>query len=215
MLRLYRRRFCKRPSVIKRLLLLSVAFLILSTAVFECMVKNVQNNLIENRALIIAEQSVNRAVSGFIAENSEECNNFINIVYNQSGEVRAVTTNSAAINSFKSQIDLIIQEELKKIHVAGVKVPLGAFTGINLFSTVGPQIDFTYYLTASFNSTLSSFFESGGINQTVHHIELKLDAVFTLTCLGHDEQIPFTTNFEIAQTVIAGEVPDTFVNDSF
>ena len=105
----------------------------------------------------------------------------------------------------------MIQEELANIHKCSVKVPLGAFSGCTFLSTYGPQIDFTYYLTAAVNSKIKSYFVEGGINQTVHHVELVIDAQVTLTSLGHDEKIPLSTNFEIAQTVINGKVPDTYV----
>ena len=209
MFRRFRRR--RRIPAAVRLMLILTMLLVLGLLLFELTVRNIQSNIIENRALALAEKSVNSAVSRFISQRGDEHGEFITISYGPNGEIEAVTTNSMAVNAFKAEVDLMIQEELEKIHTSQVSVPIGAFTGVTLLSNVGPKITFTYFLTASVHSDLKSDFLSGGINQTVHRIELEIEADFILTCLGHDNKMPFSTNFEIAETVIAGDVPNAYV----
>ena len=67
-----------------------------------------------------------------------------------------------------------------------------------------------FTLTGSFSAEIVSTFEAAGMNQTIHHIRLMLTSKIMTTSLDYSGKITFTTDFEIAQSVIVGNIPTTY-----
>ena len=105
-----------------------------------------------------------------------------------------------------------IQNELDKQKLYKFSLPLGAFTDITLLSTLGPQTEISFYLTGSVNCNIKSKFESGGVNQTIHHIYLIVNTDIITISPEYKEQCSFSTDYEIAQTVIVGNIPSTYAD---
>jgi hypothetical protein len=69
-----------------------------------------------------------------------------------------------------------------------------------------------FNLTGSFTAEIVSTLEQSGINQSIHHIKLLLTSNIMTTTLDYSGKITFTTDFEIAQSVIVGEIPSSYGN---
>ena len=134
------------------------------------------------------------------------------IKYGENGEVKSISENSVYVNKLKSEFTRSIQSELDKQSVYRFKLPLGSFTDITMLSTFGPEIEISFALTGSVNCRLKSTFESGGVNQTVHHIKLIVTTEIITISPEYSEHNSFTTDYDIAQTVIIGEAPSTFAD---
>ncbi len=132
------------------------------------------------------------------------------MVYSDDGQPKSIETNSAKINMLKAEATRAAQDEITKIKHSEVLIPLGAFTGLTLISNSGPDIRLTFCMTGSFNSHLESSFESAGINQTLHHIRLVVTANIVTASVDYGDTITFDTDFEVAQTVITGEIPTIY-----
>jgi hypothetical protein len=78
----------------------------------------------------------------------------------------------------------------------------------------GPDIEVNFRLTGSVNCEIKSEFESSGINQTVHRIYLIVDAEMVTISPGKSNTIKFSTNYEIAQSVIVGGTPSFYVAEN-
>ena len=114
------------------------------------------------------------------------------------------------INIFKAAVTKSAQDEVAKIKHSKMEIPLGAFTGLTLLSNLGPQIPLTFCLTGNFNSRIESTFESAGINQTIHHIRLIISSHIVTASVDHSGEMTFDTDYELAQSVIVGEIPTTY-----
>lgn len=203
----------RRPDTKKRvigILLVTVCLTSFGVFWFESLINNIQNTIAETKAPTIAENIVSSAVNDTLSSPDLD-KDFVKVQYNADGSVAAVTTNASAINSFKARLESCLQGEIDRVYTTTTKIPLGTFSGINAISSYGPKVEFSYTMTASFKTDIKSYFTDGGINQTVHHLELTVQADFILLCLGHDTAMPFTTNYEISQTVVVGTVPETYV----
>ncbi len=207
----FRRRH-RKISYFQRVVLFLFIMMFLITLLFEKSIQNIQKNLIQNQATIMSQRAVDSAVEAYISDNDVSYDVFAKLNYGEDGSLQAITTNSLKINHFKSAVNISIEEQLSKLYRSSTKVPIGAFLGITMLNSFGPKINLTYFLIGSVNSELKSYVVSSGINQTVHHIELVVNVSAVLTCLGHDEPINFSSNYEIAQTVIAADVPSTYIN---
>ena len=134
------------------------------------------------------------------------------IKYSDSGDVKSISENTIFVNKLKSEVVRSIQNELDKQKVYSFKLPLGSFTDITLLSTLGPEIEISFALTGSVNCKLKSSFESGGVNQTVHHIKLIVTTEIITISPEYSDCNTYTTDYEIAQTVIVGQTPSTFAD---
>ena len=131
-------------------------------------------------------------------------------MYAKDGNVQAIETDSLKINRIKAEITRAVQKEIAKVYDNKIDIPLGSFTNVTVLSNVGPNIPVTFNLTGSFSSEIISTFEQAGLNQTVHHIRLMLTSKIMTTSLDYSGKITFTTDFEIAQSVIVGKIPSTY-----
>ena len=198
----------KKKVIIFSVVILSL--LILVTVLFEKIADPYQVKMIENRARVIAEEIINEGVTTVLQSDKYTYDNFTKISYSGSNTVSSVAINSVTANSFKAQLNNEIQKMLKEDRYIEYKVPLGAFTGITVLSDSGPEITINFTLDGSFNSMIKSSCTSAGVNQTVHHIELFVEARMITSNPGFTKEILFETNFEIAQTVIVGEIPNLY-----
>ena len=93
-----------------------------------------------------------------------------------------------------------------------IEIPLGNLFGSKLFSGTGPYIPVKIMSVTSVNSSLENEFLSVGINQTMHKIYI--DAIIDLSVMvpGYESVVSVSTTVLIAETVIVGKVPDTYID---
>lgn len=203
--------FYKRKKVrfkkLKRLLLAVVSITIIVIVFCEQQLAEFKSEYIRIQAEIISVNSVCEAVNNSIRNFSYEYSDIAEVKYSSDGNVQAITTDSFKINELKADIMLSVQQEIAKIYDVDIDIPLGAFTDVTILSNYGPLINVSFNLTGSFSSEIVSTFESAGINQTVHHIRLILTSKIMTTSLDYSGNMTFSTDFEIAQSIIVGVTP--------
>ncbi len=211
---LYNRRRKTKPIVkIIRRIILSAVLLLLTVIVYcEIHLVDFRPEYIRIQAEILSVNSVCDAANSTLEKLGYNYNDIAKIVYSDSGNVQAIETDSIKINKIKSEITKSVQKEIAKVYDNDIDIPIGAFTNITVLSNWGPCINMNFNLTGSFSSEIVSTFEQAGINQTVHHIKLMLTSKIMTTSLDYSGNITFTTDFEIAQSIIVGEIPNYYGN---
>lgn len=207
---LYHRRRKSKFKLLRRILL-STFLILLALVVFcEVHLSDFRPEYIRIQAEILSVNSVCDAVNSTLDKLGYKYFDIAKIVYSDDGNVQAIETDSIKINKIKSEITKSVQQEIAKVYDNEIKIPLGAFTNVTVLSNWGPCIPLSFNLTGSFSSEIISTFEQAGLNQTVHHIKLMLTSKIMTTSLDYSGNITFTTDFEIAQSVIVGEIPNTY-----
>lgn len=181
---------------------------------FETKARDLVHNLVDNELEIHAMNAIDSAVGEVLKEISVDYNNLIITNTDNQGKVTSLQTNTAAVNILKSDISLKITDYIRQDHTARVGVPAGAFTGVVLLSSIGPDIYVSLRLGGSVTTTIKSEFTSAGINQTIHRIYLVVDADVSLTCPIIWYETNFITEYELCQTVIVGNTPQMFADIS-
>ncbi len=209
---LYYKRRKSRPVVkIIRRIILSVLLSVLTVIVYcEIHLMDFRPEYIRTQAEILSVNSVCDAANSTIEKLNYNYDDIAKIVYSDSGIVQAIETDSMKINRIKSEITRSVQNEIAKVYDNDVDIPIGAFTNITVLSNWGPCINMNFNLTGSFSSEIVSTFEQAGINQTIHHIRLMLTSKIMTTSLDYSGNITFTTDFEIAQSIIVGQIPNYY-----
>lgn len=195
----------------KRLCVLLFCLMLLFLAVrsFEGKVSDFSSSYLPAFARQSAADAVSRAVEQVLSEDDYGYEHFAKIEY-ANGRPVSVATDAAAINAFKSRVVAEAEKECEKIHNSTMHIPLGAFTGLSLIANSGPKIPLSYCLTGSFAAELESRFEAAGLNQTIHHIRLVVTCEIVSASVDCKDTMTFTTDFEIAQSVIVGDIPTTY-----
>ncbi len=188
---------------------LFVFALILAVRGFEKKVEVFSGSYLPGFARQTATKAVCGAVEQALAEGHYSYGDFASVRYSD-GRAVSVETDPAAVNELKSRVTKNAELECEKIHNSVMYIPLGAFTGLSLIANEGPKIPLTYCLTGSFSAELESTFEEAGINQTIHHIRLVVTSEIVTASVDYKDTMTFTTDFEIAQSVIVGDIPTTY-----
>lgn len=213
---IYRRKQMKRFFGIKKVLFRLCAILIALTVglivICENKLEDFVPEFVRDQSEIMSGRAISRAVKNALEELNYSYSDISAIKYSESGNVQSIETDTVKLDKIKLAVTESAQEEIAKIYDCEVNIPLGAFTSISVLSGFGPVLSLSTSITGSFNSEIVSTFEQAGINQTVHHIKLLLTSKINTVSLDYIGSITYTTDYEIAQTVIVGAVPSSYGN---
>lgn len=206
--RFRRRKAHKKRRIIVRLivLLITIVFII---RFFESQVSDFSKAYFPAFARQTTTKAVCGAVEKVLAEGDFSYDDLTDISYSD-GTVSSVNTDPVKINLLKSRVVSAAEEEVEKIHNSVMHIPLGAFTKLSLIANCGPKVPLSFCLTGSFSAELVSTFESAGINQTIHHIKLIVTSKIVTASVDFKDTLTFSTDFEVAQSVLLGEIPTTY-----
>lgn len=152
---------------------------------------------------------INNIVANKINEIGTE--NIIEYKYDGSGNIIAVNANVVTMNTLNASIAEEIIHKLSKLDNVYVEIPLGSFFSSNLFPALGPNIPIKIIPLSTVHTEYSTEFTSTGINQTQHKILIKINcSVKVLSSLASNTQ-EINIEIPIAETIIIGSVPDTYI----
>ena len=121
-----------------------------------------------------------------------------------------IVANALHVNAIARDTASFAQMRLTQMSGEGIDVPLGAFTGIGLFAGLGPSIRLKTLPVVGVNTRFCSEFVQAGINQTRHSIYLEVVTDISIVLPGQTGRFAQTTQVLIAESVLVGEVPDSY-----
>ena len=128
------------------------------------------------------------------------------------GNVTALKTNIAEVNRLKTQTLARIDKMLLDMDVEEIGLPLGNLVLPTFFSGTGPKLPVKVLSISNSDAEFRNVFSEAGINQTAHQImmDVLVDMV-VLTPAGTDS-VRVVSSVVVAETVIVGDVPQSYVN---
>ena len=93
-----------------------------------------------------------------------------------------------------------------------IKIPLGGLAGFRILSGIGVSVPVRFTPFGTAYADFKSSVEGVGINRTYHKIYIEASATVSIFIPMHQEVLTVKTQVPIAETVISGEVPDTYLN---
>ncbi len=157
-------------------------------------------------------ETVSRAVTGCVADRQLTYRDFITMETDESGRVTALTNNLSSTSLLRSELVGAIAGELDGLRQESFGVPLGTLTGWIVFSGRGPEIQVELLSTGNVTCDLRHSFEQAGINQTLHRVMLDVSVTVFLMIPGETLSTVVENEICVAETVIVGQVPDTYLN---
>jgi len=153
---------------------------------------------------------VTEAVSDAINSGEIQYNNLITLEKNASGGVAAMQSNMAEFNRLQSVITQDILDRLGEMSDIDLTIPVGTLTGSALLAGRGPGFTVRMQTTGSCSARFENQFSHAGINQTTHSIMLCVDVSMSILLPGFRTGTDVSNSFSVAETIIVGEVPDTY-----
>ncbi len=197
---------------LKRYLILTGILLICIFVFWETQIDVFEEKCVLKQAKSISNKMINNAIVVATDELNYTYYDLAKVNYSDSGEVKAITTVSENINNLKSSVLLNIQNELDKNETYYFSVPLGAFTQLNSINNLGPDVEINFRLTGSAKCKIKSKFNSAGLNQTIHHIYIVVTTNIVVMTPKFTKEKIYKSDYEIAQTVIVGDIPNAFAD---
>ena len=200
-----RRRHISRKSK-KRIFVLILVFVLLFVF-FEIRLRPVVRGAACIQAQSLATTLINQTVPDVLEEMNVTTADLETITQNTDGIISAINVNTVTVNKLKNIISLRVQEDISQIQNRRIYIALGTILGSELFNGCGPSVPLNISLSGNVKSDFESTFESGGVNQTVHKLSVKISADINIIMpMG-----TFSTNVEtsvlVGETVIVGSVP--------
>jgi sporulation protein YunB len=128
------------------------------------------------------------------------------------GQVRLIQANTPEMNRLAAKASLLSQEKLRAAGDQAVHIPLGSALGMTLFAGAGPKIEVQILPVGSVHAAFLTDFSTAGINQTRHRVSLTLTAQVQMVIPTGAKKVEVSTQVAMAESIIVGEVPDTFTD---
>lgn len=164
----------------------------------------------KSRAKAIGIQVTEQTVRELI--ENVEYESLMNITYNEQGKIIAINANIIELNKLSSGISYRVQEELNNLDRVSVEIPAGQLIGLNIFSGFGPSINIKLVPLGNIETKFETSFVSQGINQTKHTIYMNIQSIITVVAPFIESSVVCNSTVTIAETIIIGDIPDTYYN---
>jgi sporulation protein YunB len=163
-----------------------------------------------NAAVLLA---VNNVIDAEINNGTFDYSKLIKMDKDASGNVAALETNMALVNSLKARLTKEILNSVEIEMVNDMRIPIGNAIGGILFSGRGPSFIVKILSVQSVHTAFLNDFSDAGVNQTRHKIMLEISVDITVFVPG-TKTIPttVTTQVEVCETVIVGKVPNVYAD---
>lgn len=203
----------KIPSIVIVTILLGALF----TAVFWTMETHLKPTLLtiaETKATLLATQSINNVISESVnlGINPQK---LVNVTLDSRGRVVLIQSNTMEFNKIAADTTIKVQNILKEIGEEKITIPMGQILGSQLLASVGPNITVTIIPIGTVQVKVVDKFEQAGINQTRHMVYLIATTQIRIVVPLVSKSISVNTQVPIAEYVVVGEVPSTYVQFPF
>ncbi len=208
----YRYRRYRRPSR-RRKIIVAVAVLAALLAVviyFQRNVAGILFSLSEASVRALTVSAANEAVSETLVWNGVDHDRLVTVTRGEDGGVLSIEANAQAVNLFARQTATVAMSKLAAACEQGVRVPLGAFTGVEVLAGFGPDVTFRIIPVGTVLCELRSEFRAAGVNQTVHSIYMDVTATVSIVMPSQTREVSSETEVLVCESVIVGTVPDIY-----
>ena len=127
------------------------------------------------------------------------------------GRITALKTNMSEVNRLKTDILNIINDEILALDTSDIGIPLGSLFLPELLSGKGPAIPVHILSIRNSDANFVSHFSQAGINQTLHKLTMEVSIDVAVLVLGQTSSFTMSSEVVVAETVIVGDVPQTFL----
>ena len=199
----------RRRRIILIVLLLIVTGLVL---LVELHLSPYIRELARNQAVNAASNAITDAVGEMLRREDTDFSRVIVLEKDVQGHITALRTDMGQVERLKVEVLGILGGLIAEINTQQLGIPLGNLLLPDLLAGTGPVLPVKAVSLTMSNADFFSDFTEAGINQTLQTLKVKFTISLTiLTTVGY-ETVDVDSDVMVAQTVIVGTVPETYVN---
>lgn len=167
-------------------------------------------SLAETQVKNTTSDLTNDAIAKQIADGTIAYDRIVYFEKDLNGRITALKTNIGEVNRLKTDILNIINDEILALDTSDIGIPIGSLFLPEFFSGKGPAIPIHILAIRNSDASFSSTFTQAGINQTLHRLNMHVSVDVAVLILGQTSSFTVDSEVVVAETVIVGEVPETF-----
>lgn len=166
-------------------------------------------------AISNAADLITRTVSDIVEEKmmelGEEERSFVTFEKDDAGAVTAIITDTPRVNILSSELlDAVIAAANRGD--LNISVPMGDLLGISLLLGRGPRVPMKITMLTSSRVEVKNVLTSAGINQTKHQLFLEVHVDTDVLLPWEIRSAAVVNEVLVAETVIVGRTPETYVS---
>ena len=154
---------------------------------------------------------INDAIDQQIEAGDIQYDRIVYFEKNLDGGITALKTNMSEVNRLKTNTLNIINDDLLALDQSDIGVPLGSIFFPEFFSGRGMSIPVQIIAIRNSDGYFESHFTQAGINQTLHRLNMCVLVDVSILVLGRATSFTVTSEVVVAETIIIGDVPNTFL----
>ena len=200
--------------VLRRILCLTAVLALLAVAVLLVLrtkYRKVLTELAQTQVKNVTSDLINDAVDREIAEGTIQYDRLVYFEKDLEGRITALKTNMGEINRLKTETLALINQEILAMESSALGVPIGSLVLPEVFAGRGFSIPIEILTIRNSDASFSSCFSQAGINQTLQQMKMDVFVDVTVLILGSTESFTVTSQVVVAETVIVGQVPNTYL----
>ena len=192
-------------------LLIGLCLCVLLFFLFRTKYRDVIRELAETQVKNTTSDLTNDAIAKQIAVGDIQYDRIVYFEKDLDGRITALKTNMSEVNRLKTDILNIINDEILALDTSDIGIPLGSLFLPELLSGKGPAIAVHILSIRNSDATFVSSFSQAGINQTLHQLTMEVSVDVAVLVLGLTDSFTVTSEVVVAETVIVGDVPQTYL----
>ena len=191
------------------LLLVAVIFGLL-LVVFRIRYHDAIRNLAETQVKNATSDLINDAIDRQIDLGNIHYDRIVYFEKDLDGRITALKTNMTEVNRLKTAILNLINDEILALDTTDITIPIGSLFLPEFFSGRGAGIPIQILSIRNSDASFQSYFSEAGINQTLQQLTMDVSVDVSVLVLGKAESFTVSSQVIVAETIIVGDVPDTY-----
>ncbi len=165
----------------------------------------------QRHATNLATRLIHEAVDVQILKHNYTYADFVTMQTDDTGQVQSLAVNPTTVNRLKAEVALAVEKRVREMTHTSVQVPYAAFLSDDLAVGYGPRVELELAPTGYCIVDFENSFTAVGINQTKHQVDIVVQANFTMVTAFAGSGVTVQTRMPVAQTVIVGGVPNSYL----
>ena len=168
-------------------------------------------NLAQTQVRNATSDLINDAIDRQIEDGTIQYDRIVYFEKDLNGRITALKTNMSEVNRLKTDILNLINDEILALDTTDLGIPMGSLFLPEFLAGKGPSIPVHILSIRNSDASFSSAFTEAGINQTLQQLTMEVSVEVAVLVLGETNNFTVSSQVVVAETIIVGQVPETFL----
>jgi len=159
------------------------------------------------RTVGLINNIINDSLLNTITAHDLSSEDFFTVSTDENGRISSLSVNTILVNQVAGALAVDISEGMLAEEMMGIDVPIGLFSGIQIFAGLGPTYRVNVVPAGDAIVEYETSFTSAGINQVNFQVWLNVETQMRVVVPLQDVVVTVNRRVPLVNTVFAGEVP--------